>query len=215
MTKTNANTRRQILDVLKSEGPRSVADLAGRFGLSDMAIRLQLKELGADGLVTFAEERQAKGRPVKLWSLTRRADDEFPDSHAELTVGLLQAMSDAFGAHGMERMLAARAAQLTKTYTSALADRNTLEDRLEALVGLRTREGYMAELERDGDGAYLLLENHCPICVAASTCQGLCRIELEVFQTVLGGDVVVERSEHILAGARRCAYRVMPTGAVP
>src|SRR5881397_3419115 len=37
--------------------------------------------------------------------------------------------------------------------------------------------------------------------------------ELDVFQAVLGEDVEVNRTEHIVAGARRCAYRVCPSGA--
>jgi predicted ArsR family transcriptional regulator len=31
---------------------------------------------------------------------------------------------------------------------------------------------------------------------------------LEVFQAVVGDQATVERVDHILAGARRCAYRV-------
>jgi hypothetical protein len=53
-----------------------------------------------------------------------------------------------------------------------------------------------------------LVERHCPICVAATACTGLCRNELEVFQDVLGPEVRIERTEHIVAGASRCAYRV-------
>jgi predicted ArsR family transcriptional regulator len=37
---------------------------------------------------------------------------------------------------------------------------------------------------------------------------GLCRSELAIFRAVLGADVTVERTDHILAGARRCAYRI-------
>jgi predicted ArsR family transcriptional regulator len=64
------------------------------------------------------------------------------------------------------------------------------------------------EAESGTGGGFLLVENHCPVCAAARTCQGLCASELEVFRRVLGPDVTVERSDHILAGARRCAYRV-------
>ncbi len=66
----------------------------------------------------------------------------------------------------------------------------------------------MAEASRDESGALILIENHCPICVAARACQKLCRSELEVFQAVLGPDVEIKRFEHILKGARRCAYRI-------
>lgn len=66
----------------------------------------------------------------------------------------------------------------------------------------------MAEVQPQADGSFVLLERHCPICVAATACTGLCRNELEVFQEVLGPEVRIERTEHIVAGASRCAYRV-------
>ena len=84
--------------------------------------------------------------------------------------------------------------------------------RLQALAAIRSEEGYMAEVRKAEGGAYLLIENHCPVCHAAAACTGLCAAELSVFQAVLGLDVEVTRGDHILAGARRCAYRVSPVG---
>jgi predicted ArsR family transcriptional regulator len=66
----------------------------------------------------------------------------------------------------------------------------------------------MAEVVAERDGAFLLIENHCPVCDAARVCTGLCSGELDVFRKVLGPRVEVEREEHILDGSRRCAYRV-------
>lgn len=66
----------------------------------------------------------------------------------------------------------------------------------------------MAEARSAGRGEFLLVENHCPVCAAAQACQGLCRGELDLFRAVLGPEVEVERIDHILAGARRCSYRV-------
>ena len=60
----------------------------------------------------------------------------------------------------------------------------------------------MAESRADRDG-YVLVENHCPICVAAKTCQGYCRAELDTFRAVLGPDATVERTEHIVQGDRK------------
>ena len=40
--------------------------------------------------------------------------------------------------------------------------------------------------------------------------QRFCRAELDVFREALGPGAEIERTEHILAGARRCAYRVTP-----
>ncbi len=49
-----------------------------------------------------------------------------------------------------------------------------LGKRLAALAELRTREGYRAEVQEAPDGAFLLVENHCPICTAATACTNLC-----------------------------------------
>jgi len=75
---------------------------------------------------------------------------------------------------------------------------------------VRTEEGYMAEVRGEKDGSYLLVENHCPICAAANSCQGFCATELDLFRSVLGQGVDVEREDHIVSGDRRCAYRVKP-----
>ncbi|MHC2298710.1 putative ArsR family transcriptional regulator [Rhizobium mongolense] len=83
-----------------------------------------------------------------------------------------------------------------------------LASRVRQLTAIRTREGYMADSWMEEDGSFLLVENHCPICAAARACAGFCRSELETFRNVLGANV--ERSEHILLGARRCAYRISP-----
>ena len=68
----------------------------------------------------------------------------------------------------------------------------------------------MAEAKPIGKGAFLLTENHCPICAAATACQGFCTTELDLFRAVLGPGVVVERTQHIVSGDRRCAYRITP-----
>ena len=65
-----------------------------------------------------------------------------------------------------------------------------------------------AEAQRQRDGSFLLIENHCPISAAANVCPKLCEAEMEVFLAILGAGVIIERAEHILAGARRCVYRI-------
>src|SRR5919197_1532011 len=87
---------------------------------------------------------------------------------------------------------------------------DSLEKKLKELARVRTEEGYMAEVRPEGGGSYLLVENHCPICAAANACQGFCSTELDLFRSVLGAGVEVERVEHIVSGDRRSAHRVTP-----
>jgi len=208
---TEQPTRRTLLDVLKHGGARKAADLSRDLGVSAMAVRQHLYALQEEGLVGFTEQARPRGRPIKLWHLTEAADRYFPDAHAELTVGLLHSMRAAFGEAGLNRLLSVRGREQADGYAERMDGNRGLRARLDALAAIRTEEGYMAEVQEDPDGGFLLIENHCPICRAAAACTGLCAAELLVFRAVLGPEVSIERSEHILAGARRCAYRVTET----
>ncbi len=77
------------------------------------------------------------------------------------------------------------------------------------LAKLRSDEGYMATVTVEDD-IYWLLENHCPICAAATKCVNFCRSELQLFQHLFRDIALITREEHIVEGARRCAYKVVP-----
>lgn len=199
-----------ILRLLKSSGPQSAKALAARLGLTTEGIRQHLAKLGAAGLVSHRDAVLGVGRPKRIWRLTGSGHGRFPDGHSQLMLDLVTAIRGEFGDAGLETLIAAREKQMLAKYGERLAGLGGLGERVRALAALRHEEGYMAEARGDGDGGFLLIENHCPICAAATACQGFCRSELEVFRAALGSDVRVERSEHLLAGARRCAYRITP-----
>ena len=198
----------RILLQLKTRGPADTRALAVALAISRQATLQHLERLVFGGLVTHADERRGVGRPRRIWSLTPAAQSRFPDTHAQLTLEMLAAVRAEFGDTGVERMIARREAITTQTYAQALAPLTTLAARVARLADLRTAEGYMADCAPDPGGGFLLVENHCPICAAAAACQGFCRAELQVFRDALGAEVTVERTDHILAGARRCAYRI-------
>ena len=200
----------RLLYLIKSRGPQTTGTIADRLTMSTVGARKHLTRLEADGLVRFEERRGGVGRPERVWTLTDKGHARFPDAHSDLTLELLGAVKAVFGDTGLERIVSQREGDTLKSYTAALKDCRTPEDRIRTLAEIRSREGYMAEWHLQDDGSYLLAENHCPICAAAWDCQGLCRSELTIFRTVLGEDVTVERTEHIIAGARRCAYRIAP-----
>jgi len=202
----------RILLQLKTKGPQPAAQLARKLGVTAMAVRQHLYALRDGGLVTYADERRKVGRPARVWRITEAAQARFPDSHADLTVEMLAIIRATFGEKGIDRLMSERTRIQTKAYREQMrAAGKSLEARVHGLAKIRAEQGYMAEASRQRDGSFLLMENHCPICAAAASCQGLCREELILFSSVLGNDVSVERVDHILAGARRCAYRITTT----
>jgi predicted ArsR family transcriptional regulator len=199
--------RKRLLLLLKTRGPQTAAALGSALGTTGEAARQQLAKLAADGLVEATAEPRGVGRPTQFWALTDKGNARFPDTHAELTVQLLRAIRCELGEATLDRLIAARAAESRASYAAALAGAADLGERVRRLAELRTREGYMAECQPTEDG-YLLIENHCPICAAATICQGFCGAERDVFEQALGADVSVERTEHIVGGDRRCVYRI-------
>ena len=151
-------------------------------------------------------EVRGVGRPTQVWHLTAAGHARFPDTHSELTVQLLQTVRETFGEDAIERLIDVRERQTQALYEREMQGVVGLKARVERLAQLRSREGYMAQCSEQPDGALILVENHCPICAAATACQGFCRAELQVFEQVL--QAKVERVEHIQLGARRCAYRI-------
>jgi predicted ArsR family transcriptional regulator len=203
----------RLLYAFKAQGPQTAARLAGRLDITAVAVRQVLARLKDEGLVDFEDRRETVGRPKRYWRLTDAGHARFPDNHAGLTAELLASISALFGADGLERLISHREAAILAQYRDATASATTLAERTKRLARLRSAEGYMAESKREGRDSFLLIENHCPICVAAKQCQGFCRSELALFRQVLGPNASVERLEHIVHGARRCVYRIAPRPA--
>ncbi|MGO4609140.1 helix-turn-helix transcriptional regulator [Variovorax sp. 2RAF20] len=199
----------RILSTLKTRGALGIPDIAKVLKVTVEAVRQQMVKLEADGLVDAQSRPGGRGRPTQIWRLTGEGHKRFPDTHAEMTVQMISAVIRVFGNAGMDQLIAAREDTMRANYAEALRGARSLQTRLERLADIRSREGYMAEFRPEGDG-FLFIENHCPICTAAQACTGFCRSELQLFDAVLGPDVSVSRVEHVLAGARRCAYQVSP-----
>jgi predicted ArsR family transcriptional regulator len=203
----------RVLYLLKSRGAQTAGIVGERLGMTSVGARKHLLRLEEKRLVQSEDQRAAVGRPKRYWSLTDRGHARFPDAHSDLTLELLQSLRKVFGESGMERILAQREWETKTAYRKALQGCRDLKSRVRRLAVLREQEGYMAEWKRNRDGSFLLIENHCPICAAARECLGLCQSELSIFRAAFGNDVTVTRVDHILAGARRCAYLIAPLDA--
>ena len=204
-----ASGRDRVPLLLKTKGAQTAARMAGRLGVTTMAVRQHLAALQQDGLVDYVDERRKVGRPARVWRLTPKANDRFPDRHAELAVGMLQAVRSTYGEEGLARLITASTQQQIEAYRVRMPAPGTpLKQRVAALAKIRRDEGYMAEWRQVRDGTIEFLQNHCAIDSAARFSGTLCGAELSLFRALLGDGVSVERFEYLHSGDRRCAYRI-------
>lgn len=202
-THSGTRTADRLLMLLKTRGTLTTRALARQLGISVPAVRQHLRSL--DKLVTCETVNQGIGRPAQVWRLTPAGQARFPDTHAEMTVRLIGFIEDSLGAGALETVLKRSYQQSLEDYTARLRPLRSLGGRVRRLAEIRAEEGYMAEVHRQGQG-WLLVEHHCPICAAATACQGFCSNELALFRAVLGEAADVQRTEYLLDGGARCAY---------
>jgi len=202
-----ADSREQILYLLKTRGALSARVIAESLGITAVGARQHLNLLAEEGLLSRADRAEKVGRPTSYWALTEKAQQRFPDRHSDLTVTLIDNVRDVFGEEGLDALIRQREKETLAEYQAALAKCHTLGARVKKLADLRNREGYMAQAVREQHGVWLLIENHCPICAAARHCRNFCRSELAIFRQCLP-NARVERCDYLMEGARRCAYRV-------
>ena len=184
--------------------------LARYLDMTPVGARQHLNKLLERELVVYEDLREEVGRPKRYWSISEQGQQQFPDTHAQLTVDLIDSIRSVFGEHGLGQLITQREGETLKRYQKSLASEKTLKAKVKQLTVLRDAEGYMADWQQNEDGSFILLENHCPICAAAKQCQGFCQSELDVFQKALGRSASVERTDYILEGARRCSYMIRP-----
>ncbi|AYN04120.1 metalloregulator ArsR/SmtB family transcription factor [Flavobacterium sp. 140616W15] len=199
-------TTNKILMLLKMRGPLTALEIAHELKITKEGVRQQLLKLVEEDLIHPQEESKGVGRPQKTFSLTSNGNAKFPDTHAELTLKLINIIN-AMGENALQTVIDVYEETGKKKYHEEIDTISNLEQKLQKLVEIRTREGYMAEYSKNDEG-YLLVENHCPICAAATIYQGFCSSELNTFRSVLGKDIIINRVSHIIGGDRRCAYQI-------
>ncbi|SMC40119.1 helix-turn-helix transcriptional regulator [Chryseobacterium sp. YR221] len=197
----------RILMFLKMRGEATSLLIAEELSVTKEGARKHLLNLAQEGLIQSTVKSEGVGRPSTYYTLTEKGLAQFPDTHADVTVQLLKSVKNLLGENALDLLISDREKNTHDRYEKALSKSKSIEQRLEVLAKVRSDEGYMAEWKKEGQ-EYFLIENHCPICAAATECQGFCRAELSNFQSLIGKDYIVERIDHIISGGQRCVYKI-------
>ena len=74
MEETNISTKDKILDLLKKDVSLSVNELVDCLHITHMAVRKHLNSLEKDGLIESHEMKKPMGRPLQLYSLSKKGE---------------------------------------------------------------------------------------------------------------------------------------------
>jgi predicted ArsR family transcriptional regulator len=186
----------------------SVNELVAKMKMSYMGIKQHCLTLEKDGYLDTWRRPQKMGRPEMVYRLTKRTHDLFPCDSNEMTLQLLSAANDIYGANSAEKLLYS----IFEKKTAGLKEKVKGEDvaeRAKWLVKQRESEGFMSQfITNEKEGGSQILECHSPIMNLLERYPIIARLEQDLVEAVL--QVPVRREETRTSGLYECAFYFAP-----
>jgi DeoR family suf operon transcriptional repressor len=207
-------SRRAVLYAVRRRGEATAEEIAGQLGMTLSGARQHLSALVAEELLNVIEAprlRGSRGRRRLLYSVSELGDSFFPKAYGELTNELLDYLS-ADEPQLVERLFARRREHRIANARRRLDPLPTLEAKVSELARVLDEDGYLASWEPAGPSAYRVVEHNCAIWAVARRYGQACISELDFIRAVLPG-ADVERVQHMVEGARHCAYEIRADSA--
>jgi predicted ArsR family transcriptional regulator len=206
-------TKTPALDIilhLKRSTGLTVRELANAMKMSYMGVKQHCVELEKKGYLDTWRRPVKTGRPEKLYRLTRKTEPLFPQAGNELTLDILTTIQKVYGETAAEKVLF--------TYFQTKGDRylakfrgNSVIERAEELVKMRTAEGCICAVAYDAKEGLRLIEYHTPFGEVARRFPVLHELETGMFSRVLNHPVTRRVEE--ASGLNRIVFRVRTLGS--
>ncbi|TCS83114.1 helix-turn-helix transcriptional regulator [Tepidibacillus fermentans] len=204
MPREHLSTKDEILLMLKANGSLTVSEISKELGITEMGVRRHLNTLEQNGLIRSALVRQSMGRPTYIYSLTDKAEDQFPKAYRQLALDLLDVFVDVNGEEKVNEIFERREELLRTRYLPMLSGK-TLEEKVDSLLEIQNDKGYMAELDTNEE-AFVLKQYNCLISQIAKKYPEACEAERKLFENLLGVDVM--NLSCMGQGDRICTFQI-------
>ena len=192
-----------LLDLLRSGGPASVAELAERIGVTPTAVRQRLSRMMAQGLIEREIVRAGRGRPKHRYQLTPKGLRVTGSNFADLALALwreIRAIRDP----DVRKTLIRRVAKALARRYAAQVEGHTTAERMQSLSGLLGRRRVPFSVDKSGKSP-VLVAHACPYHELAEEDRAICALERMLFSEVLGKEVKLARCR--LDGGSDCRFQ--------
>lgn len=193
-----------VIRLLQKRGSASVKEIEAALGVTTTAVRLQLSNLQAEGLVAARIVREGVGRPHYEYYLTEKARGLFACYCDELALSLYEELLNEVGAAKVKELLGRVRHRLALRYRGQVQG-ELLDQRIIQLAALLDQRGILADVEAHDEG-FILREYTCPYHDLALEHREICEMEREMIAHVLGAEVSLTRC--MVDGHIGCQFNV-------
>jgi predicted ArsR family transcriptional regulator len=206
-------TRDQIMRLLHERGESSVSELSEIVGVSEGSIRRHLDIMVADGLLVSRFQRQARGRPVTLYTLSEDGEEERSAGHYQRLLGRLSpalanlTAEEVGGQDGrglLDRLFDHVAQSVADEHRGQVTGLG-LDERVHQVIVALSDEGILQEVEDEGD-FFRLRNSGCPYRSTAMETHACCAADRRAIELLLGAPV--EQVMTVAEGGQVCEYLV-------
>ena len=198
------STRERVLQSLLSHPRSTVTELGEKVGINAISVRHHISSLLIEGLIVAEEERHGVGRPRQVYFLTESGSERFPTNYLRLTTKILDQMKSTLPAPVVDKLFTEIALDMSANYQE-LAINLTLEEKLNLIKTLLSREGFTVEWEKAGD-EYRIHEISCPYFHVGQNHPEVCKVDQTMISSILS--IPVEKINCLLLGNDHCTYVV-------
>jgi len=196
------NTRERVLQTLLLHERCTINELADAVEIGAISVRHHIVKLEAEGLVQSEEERHGVGRPHRTYFLTEKGHEQFPTRYIRLTVRLLEQLKETAPPGFIRTLFTEMAKDLVAEYLDK-THHYSLQERLELVQQVLSKEGFSVEIENDGDD-YLIRETSCPYYHVGQNHPEVCSMDQTLISTLL--EVPASKIQCLLHGDSVCTY---------
>lgn len=198
----------QFLQQLHQAGGGTVQEMCDAAGVTATAIRHRLTRLQGMGFVERQTVRSGRGRPHHAYRVTDAGRRQLGDNYAELALLLWDELRGIEESSVRERVTNRIRDALVRRYGASVRGESLVE-RLDELQSTLADHGFRVEV--DSTGLFpVLRETNCPYHELAQRDSGICELEQQVFEQVLG--TPLKLASCCRDGHACCEFHPVPAG---
>ena len=201
---------RELLFHLQGQGA-TIQDLCTAEGVTATAVRHRLSRLQLLGLVDRESVRSGRGRPKHLYRLTDLGFRQLGENYADLAMLLWRAVQEIED-DGVRAGVLDRVRETMVQRYGGRSSGGSLASRFELLGASLSAHGFDVEVDDDGE-LPILRERSCPYHELATHDSGICDLEREVMESVVG--TPLKQTQCCLDGEGSCEFTPVPDAAKP
>lgn len=200
------STREKVLQSLLHHPRSTINEIADAVGINGISVRHHLNALLADQLISTEEVRHGVGRPRLVYFLTESGQEKFPTSYMRLTTRLLSQLKTSMPPAMVDSLFTSIAESASEGYIEQAKNMN-LEEKLDLITSLLSKEGFSVEWEKQGE-QYMIVENSCPYYHVGQDHPEVCNVDQTMIASVLS--IPVEKISCVLGGGAHCTFLIKP-----